>query len=105
MSTKVNRSSGTYTPRSILCFNSYREDGDIEAENHRRRRPGDFSGSSYASSVYYTVSTSGDTLPFPGLRIWLALIPKSHFQAELNITASKASGSVAAYFGTYFPCP
>lgn len=29
----------------------------------------------------------------------------SHFQATLNITASKASGLSAAYFGAYFLCP
>ena len=29
----------------------------------------------------------------------------SHFQQQLNITASKASGLAAAYFGAYFLCP
>jgi FHS family L-fucose permease-like MFS transporter len=29
----------------------------------------------------------------------------SHFQKELNITAAKASGLSAAYFGAYFLCP
>lgn len=28
-----------------------------------------------------------------------------HFQASLNITASRASGLSAAYFGAYFLCP
>jgi FHS family L-fucose permease-like MFS transporter len=40
-----------------------------------------------------------------GFAYGLLDVLNSHFQAELNITASKASGLAAAYFGAYFICP
>lgn len=40
-----------------------------------------------------------------GFAYGLLDVLNSHFQAELNITASKASGLAAAYFGAYFLCP
>ncbi|KAK7704057.1 hypothetical protein SLS57_010646 [Botryosphaeria dothidea] len=40
-----------------------------------------------------------------GFAYGLLDVLNSHFQADLNITASKASGLSAAYFGAYFLCP
>ncbi|KAF2089888.1 MFS general substrate transporter [Saccharata proteae CBS 121410] len=40
-----------------------------------------------------------------GFAYGLLDVLNSHFQTELNITASKASGLSAAYFGAYFLCP
>ncbi|KAF7590707.1 hypothetical protein BBP40_002498 [Aspergillus hancockii] len=40
-----------------------------------------------------------------GFAYGLLDVLNSHFQAELNITASMASGLSAAYFGAYFLCP
>ena len=40
-----------------------------------------------------------------GFAYGLLDVLNSHFQAELNITAAKASGLAAAYFGAYFLCP
>ncbi|KAL2811613.1 glucose/galactose transporter [Aspergillus granulosus] len=40
-----------------------------------------------------------------GFAYGLLDVLNSHFQAELNITASMASGLSAAYFGAYFICP
>lgn len=40
-----------------------------------------------------------------GFAYGLLDVLNSHFQADLNITASKASGLSAAYFGAYFICP
>lgn len=46
--------------------------------------------------------------PRPLFGKWLtdvSLVLNSHFQGELEITASKAAGLSAAYFGAYFICP
>lgn len=40
-----------------------------------------------------------------GFAYGLLDVLNSHFQADLNITASEASGLSAAYFGAYFLCP
>ncbi|KFY85043.1 hypothetical protein V500_08759 [Pseudogymnoascus sp. VKM F-4518 (FW-2643)] len=40
-----------------------------------------------------------------GFAYGLLDVLNSHFQQQLNITASKASGLAAAYFGAYFLCP
>lgn len=40
-----------------------------------------------------------------GFAYGLLDVLNSHFQATLNINASKASGLSAAYFGAYFLCP
>ena len=40
-----------------------------------------------------------------GIRVRPPDVLNSHFRATLNITASKASGLSAAYFGAYFLCP
>ncbi|RHZ49382.1 uncharacterized protein CDV56_102406 [Aspergillus thermomutatus] len=40
-----------------------------------------------------------------GFAYGLLDVLNSHFQSELNITASMASGLSAAYFGAYFLCP
>ncbi|KAL9112331.1 MAG: hypothetical protein Q9227_003449 [Pyrenula ochraceoflavens] len=40
-----------------------------------------------------------------GFAYGLLDVLNSHFQSELNITASRASGLSAAYFGAYFLCP
>jgi FHS family L-fucose permease-like MFS transporter len=40
-----------------------------------------------------------------GFAYGLLDVLNSHFQTDLNITASKASGLSAAYFGAYFLCP
>jgi len=40
-----------------------------------------------------------------GFAYGLLDVLNSHFQTDLKITASKASGLSAAYFGAYFLCP
>ncbi|KAI9734653.1 MAG: hypothetical protein M1834_002254 [Cirrosporium novae-zelandiae] len=40
-----------------------------------------------------------------GFAYGLLDVLNSHFQTELNITASKSSGLSASYFGAYFVCP
>lgn len=40
-----------------------------------------------------------------GFAYGLLDVLNSHFQSELNITASKAAGLASAYFGAYFLCP
>ena len=42
---------------------------------------------------------------FQGFAYGLVDVLNNHFQAELNITASKSSGLTASYFGAYFICP
>ncbi|OGM42243.1 hypothetical protein ABOM_009078 [Aspergillus bombycis] len=55
---------------------------------------------------WFLGKSKSDHPVFPlGLRLWPARRFEFHFQAELNITTSMASGLSAAYFGAYVLCP